>query len=456
MATPDFVMVPIASGGPTKPTTSYQSIQSQPMAKPSTVSVPKSKTVPGTGISIMKDEKEAEDEPLSVETSPANGGINMNDCAKITGNVETKGSDNSTEHVATEKNTVNFQVETAHCIQNTVHVETPSPEEISTHPSIPQAQEVNSIDAEPSASGTTTLVNSSNTGENGAVSGAADSSMDIEKDTSMQNLISPKTPVTYLDDEVKTDAYSDDETIPMKDNDTQIPVVNVKDTDTGEDTDNDAQIPIVNVKDTDTGNNTVEISTEPSNSLDKITKPTEADNKSIVLKIQPLNNIEIDIWSNMVGDYYKFKAVSTPLNSKKSPVLPAINESDGQSLSHRGRKDVDYTSKLTSDLDSEPETDKKKPKKYRPRASGPSALSQLANKHSKSSKIEQNKIPTHSYPIRGYKQHIKATNEIPDSPLPQETGLSVDMESSQVEMTDLPEQVETTDSTSHMETDSPI
>ena len=85
---------------------------------------------------------------------------------------------------------------------------------------------------------------------------------------------------------------------------------------------------------------------------------------------------------------------------------------------------------LTSDLDSEPETDKKKPKKYRPRASGPSALRQLTNKHSKSSKIEQNKILTHSYPIRGYKQPIKATTEIPDSPLTVETGLSVDTESS--------------------------
>ena len=271
MAIPDFVMVPVAAGGPTKPTTSYQSMQSQPVAKPSTVSVPKSKTVPGTGISIIKDEKVAADEPLSVKTSPANSAINMNNCAKNTGNVETKGSDNSTEHVTTETNTVNFQVETAHCIQNIVHVETSSLEEISTHPSILQAQEVNSIDAEPSASVTMTLVNSSNTGENGAVREAADSSMDIERDTSMQNLILPKTPVTYLDDEVKTDAYSDDETIPMKDNDAQILVVNVKDTDTGKDTDNDAQIPAVNVKDTDTGNETVEISTEPLNSSNKTT-----------------------------------------------------------------------------------------------------------------------------------------------------------------------------------------
>ena len=57
IALQDLVMVPVAAGGPTKPTTSYQSMQSQLVAKPSTVSVPKSKTVPGTGISIIKDEK---------------------------------------------------------------------------------------------------------------------------------------------------------------------------------------------------------------------------------------------------------------------------------------------------------------------------------------------------------------------------------------------------------------
>ena len=188
-------MVPIAAGRPTKQTTLYQSMQSQLVAKPSTVSMPKSKTVPGTGISIITVEKAAADKPLPVETSPANSATNTNDCTQYTGNVETKGSDNSTEHVATETDTVNSQVEAAHCIQNTVHVETSSPEEISTDPSIPQAPEDNSTDVEPSTSVTMTPVTSSNTGENGAVREVADSSMEIEKDTSTQNLKSPKTPV---------------------------------------------------------------------------------------------------------------------------------------------------------------------------------------------------------------------------------------------------------------------
>ena len=39
MFVPDFVMVPVAAGGPIKPTASYQSMQSQPVSKPSTVTV---------------------------------------------------------------------------------------------------------------------------------------------------------------------------------------------------------------------------------------------------------------------------------------------------------------------------------------------------------------------------------------------------------------------------------
>ena len=71
-------------------------------------------------------------------------------------------------------------------------------------------------------------------------------------------------------------------------------------------------------------------------------------------------------WSDTITNS---KQSHNPPNSKNSPVLPAIIESDEQSLSLRGHKDVNYTSMLTSDLDSEPEIDKKKPKKYRPRAS---------------------------------------------------------------------------------------
>ena len=203
MAVPDFVMVPVAAGGPTKPTTSYQSIQSQPLSKPSTVSVPKSKTVPGTRISLIKGKKKAVDEPLPVETLPTNNELNPNISAKDTGNVGTKESKKVTEHVATETVTSASQVETVPDVQNTPHVETSPPVETATNP-LPSLQtEATGTPTEHPTSGTPTNCDTSDTGNNGDIKNAADSSMEVVKDTSTQNLESPKTPVTYLDDEVK-------------------------------------------------------------------------------------------------------------------------------------------------------------------------------------------------------------------------------------------------------------
>ena len=292
MAVPDFVMVPVAAGGPTKPTASYQSMQSQPMSKPSTVSVPKSKTVPGTGISLVKGEKTAADEPLPVETLPVNNELNPNLSAKDTENVETKGSEHVTEHVATETDVVTSQVETVLHIQNTAHVETSPSEETSTYPSASLPTEANGTATEHSTSETPTNLDSSNTGENGAVKEVADSSMEIEKDTSTQNLESPKTPVANLDDEVKTDAYSDDETIANTDDDTQIPDINAK---------------VI-----DTGNDAVETSTNLMLSLEMTEKTAEPDSKSVVLKKQPLNDIKIDIWRNTVDVIINLKQTQHP------------------------------------------------------------------------------------------------------------------------------------------------
>ena len=105
---------------------------------------------------------------------------------------------------------------------------------------------------------------------------------------------------------------------------------------------------------------------------------------------------------------------------------------------------------LTSDLDSEPDTDKKKPKKYRPQASGPSVQRQLANKCSKLSRTDLGVNPTHSY-----KYLVKTNTETTNNPLPVETDLSVDTESAPVETTNSLEHVETNESTSHVETGSP-
>ena len=137
------------------------------MSKPSTVSVPKSKTVPGTGISIVKGEKTAADELLPVETLPASNESNMNLSAKNTENVETKGSEHVTEYVATETDAVTSQVETAPHAQNTAHVETSPPEGISTHPPALLPKEASGSVTEHSTS--KTPVRTSSTGENGTI-----------------------------------------------------------------------------------------------------------------------------------------------------------------------------------------------------------------------------------------------------------------------------------------------
>ena len=120
MSVPDFVMVPVAAGGPTKPTTSYQTMLSQPMSKPSTVTVPKSSTIPGTGISLLKGEKfenRAVSMPLSVETLPASNEPKPNLSAKVTLDVETNryvttDTDAVTSEVETEQSTVTSHVGT--------------------------------------------------------------------------------------------------------------------------------------------------------------------------------------------------------------------------------------------------------------------------------------------------------------------------------------------------------
>ena len=433
MAVPDFVMVPVAAGGPTMPTISYQSIQSQPLSKPSIVSVPKPKTVPGTGISLIKGEKKAADEPLPVETLPINNKYNPNISAKDTGNVGTQESEKATEHVATEKVTSAPQVETVLDVKNTPHVETAPPVEITLNPLASLHTESSGIPTEHSTSGTPTTCDTSDNGNNGDIKKAADSTKNVVNVTSTQNLESPKTPVSYLDDAAKTDVYSDDNTIPDIDNVTQIPVAN-------------AQV-------IDTGNDAVESSIDLKHISEMTKRPAELKSKSAVLRIQPLKDIKVDIWSNTVGDYYQFLPDPTPSNVINTSVTPVNEENDDQPISLRGLKSVDYTSILTSDLDSEVEIDKKKPKKYRPRVSGPSTLRQLANKHSKLFKTHHTKTPTHSYPIRGYKQPAKTSTESSVSPLPVGTDNSVDTESSPVEPTDSPKQVEMADTTEYVETD---
>ena len=75
----------------------------------------------------------------------------------------------------------------------------------------------------------------------GGEKNVADSSSETEMDTSTHNSAKPKTPLTLPVstndvDEEKTDAYSDNETIPDTNIEPQIPVINDEIIETGNDT----------------------------------------------------------------------------------------------------------------------------------------------------------------------------------------------------------------------------
>ena len=150
-------------------------------------------------------------------------------------------------------------------------------------------------------SGLSTNQDALNPGESGAEKEATDSQMD----TSTQSPDVPKTHVANLDEDVKTDSYSD------------------SDVETIQNSDKNSQTPVINAEDNDTGNDTVKQETDLVLSPEKTDKTTEPISKGVVLKIQPLKDIEIDIWSNKVGCYYCFKA--EPIPSKETGKLSLKN-----------------------------------------------------------------------------------------------------------------------------------
>ena len=143
----------------------------------------------------------------------------------------------------------------------------------------------------------------------------------------------PETSAAYLDDDIETDAYSNDDTIPNIDEDTQVPDVTENANDTGNDTTVTAQIPADTVNHIDAGNDPVEYSTDSPNMT---AKSVESFSKNVVLKIQTLKDIEIDIWSNTVGHYYKFNVAQNPSNLEDAPAVLTNDESEEPAVSMRG------------------------------------------------------------------------------------------------------------------------
>ena len=288
-----------------------------------------------------------------METTPVKTESLTKNCAKNTGNVETKIVDKKAEYVETNGNNRKTEhVETYSAGSNAVHVETqpstPSVEMLNvngiTNPvetpdevTVETAQLKNNSTglATAPASETNSITTSNIARETGVDQSVADSPCETSKDTSMQNSSDPNPPAHLPNgnedvDDQQTDAYSDEETI--------------------QDINSEFQIPVVNDEIIKTGNDTVVPPTDSTTYPDKTDTHNEATRRSVMLKLQPLSDIDIDIWSTKVGTYHTFKAdVTIPTRE--------INITLGKSL--RGHKEVDYTPMLTSDQDSEPELGKK-------------------------------------------------------------------------------------------------
>ena len=88
-------------------------------------------------------------------------------------------------------------------------------------------------------------------------------------------------------------------------------------------TDNNSQIPAdMNTDDNiEAGNDTTEVPTNTPVNLKTEAVQTDVIKQDVVLKLQPISDIDIDIWSKQVGQYHIFKAdssVGTPITEDNS------------------------------------------------------------------------------------------------------------------------------------------
>ena len=380
--------------------------------------------MPATVLNIAKSASPEEDGPLPVETCPVKVELLIKDTTKTTENVETSGTDNTAEHV--ETNGIDNETEHVETCPLMPHVATSNTDQSVCTEDTEQpltgvsASKNDTYGCTAAIAPPSEITTSSIGAETGDDQTAADSLPETQKDTSTQVPSKSDTlaPLQYSNndaDDEKTDAYSEEE--PMKD-------INIE-----------PQIPVTDGNFIEAGNDTVEISTDPLATHKNTDAKRKSIRKSVGLKLQPLRDIDIDIWSNKVGTYHKFE-MDTVIPNKENDVTHVdknVETTTDDSLSLRDHNEIDYTLMLASDMESESETSRKKLKKYRPSASGPSATRQRAHKRSKSSKTSQTILPQHSYPIRGYKPSSKPPNEVETNPLPVETDCNGMSETSQVE-----------------------
>ena len=261
--------------------------------------------------------------------------------------METPISDIEREHVEMQSSSENLPVEMAASSQSDDHVETePSLED-------PPVETVNSTKSDVGTVATNGT-DASSTAKEGDDTGAdnivADSSsangMDISTHDSAKPNKSPPLSVSSDADMEQTDAYSDDRTLANTNNDSQTPA------------DNDETI--------EAGNDTIEDLLVSLENLKMREMQTEATKQDVVLKLQPLSDLDTDIWSNKVVQYYIFKADTSAEPPKNEENIALMGYSlwecskpkkdTEHSVSLRGHKEGDYSLMLSSDLDSEPES----------------------------------------------------------------------------------------------------
>ena len=250
-----------------------------------------SNSVSGTVSVVTKSEDTGADQPLSVATTTDSDDNTTVDCAKETEYVETTCLDTKTEHVETQPSSVNSPVETANAALSEERVETvPSSEDSPVETSSLTQSDKNvetSVSDETPAS-----LNPKENNEIGADDIAADSSNANVMDTSMcdlaeSNKLSPLSGSSDIDME-QDETYNKDRTLANNDNNSQNPADMDKTNEAGKDTTEDSSVSPVNLKTEET--------------------QTDVTKQNVVIKLQPLSDLDIDIWSNKVVQYHIFKA----------------------------------------------------------------------------------------------------------------------------------------------------
>ena len=124
-----------------------------------------------------------------------------------------------------------------------------------------------------------------------------------------------------------------------------------------------------------------------NNKLQKSTKEKQQSmllQKTAKLILQPLKDVEIDVWCNKTSDYHRFvPPLDSPESSENTGYILRARKPKvtANGLSLRKTNSVDYAPMLDSDADDSDGAKKTTPSKIRPKLDGPSATMIRAHTH---------------------------------------------------------------------------